>query len=269
VPVNFGDESRQYDAPDNPLISHSVAFFNGFQQGFQLYGDINEDFSYVANILGDNHLGNGADPFDSKSYGLKLDFTHKEWHASASYYDAGRTGSAQQLGMFYFGRELAAPVGLTGAPGGASRSTDIFSEWAEADLAYKRKTGYVAVAAGEGHIADDGLHNRHFHWHKVEPLWQVARKLDLVGRYSKMYVDNPALGYRFNSIETIGLDLNFDVHARDRASLGLRYRANEAVSFRLEHTLDRWRLIPTALPATLTADPDKRDYSVFSACVTF
>ena len=269
VPVAFGDEYLQYDAPDNPLVSHSVAFFSGYNGGLQLYGDITKEFSYIANVYGDDHLGNGSDAFASKAWGAKLMYDHDHFHASASYYDGGVTGVAQQLGMFYFGRELAAPVGATGAPGGASKSTQVSTDYSEADLRYSFKEGYVSGAAGLFHLTDDGVHDREFHWLKIEPYYRFSPRWNFVGRYSKIYVDNPQLGFRFNSFETIGTDLNFDVHERERTSLGVGYKVNQYMSMILEHSFDRWGLISTPLKATIAADPNNRDYSVFSVVAKF
>lgn len=270
VPIAFGDEYKQYDAPDNPLVSHSVPFFWGFDEGLQIYGDLSPDISYQFSTFLDGEIGNGADERASKAFGARIEGNHKGgWHWSASYYDNGETGAITQLPSLYFGRELAAPVGATGAAGGASRSASIRTEWWEGDFRYTFKKGYLALARGGGNLHDDNVHDREFEWFKVEPLYAVARKWDLVARYSGMNVKNAALGYRFNSFETVGTELNFDVNERQRLSVGTRYRANESVSFKLERTIEQWKLIPTALIASRIADPEHRDYTVLQAAVSF
>jgi hypothetical protein len=270
VPLAFGDEYKQYDAPDNPLVSHSVPFFWGFDEGLQLYGELSPDISYTAQLYVDGELGNGADESTGKAYGVRVEGNHgTHWHWSLSAHDNATTGAVSRLPSLYFGRELAAPVGNTGAVGGASRSLTIDSRWMEADVRYNFKRGYLAAARGYGKVEDDGVHNRAFEWFKVEPLFQVTDRFDLVARYSGMNVKGETLGYRFNSFETGGTELNFDVNERQRISVGGRYRLNDATFLKLEYTHDEWTLIPTALIASRLANPEDRDYAVLQAAVRF
>lgn len=270
VPLAFGDEYRQYDAPDNPLVSHSVPFFWGFDEGFQLYGDLSPEISYTAQMLIDGELGNGADESASKAFGARVEGNHgRHWHWSLSGHDNGTTGPVSRLPSLYFGRELAAPVGATGAPGGAARSTLIDSRWLEADVRFNFERGYISGARGTGKIEDDGVHNRAFEWFKVEPFFKIADRWDVSARYSGMNVKGERLGYRFNSFETGGTELNFDVNERHRISVGGRYHLNDAAMVKLEYTHDEWQLIPTALAASRTANPELRDYAVLQAAVKF
>lgn len=277
VPYAFGDEYLQFDAPDNPLVSHSAAFGWGFDEGIHLYGKVSPEVSYIASLRLDGSLGNGGDTSPSKARGLKLMGDHgRHWHWSGSYFDTGTSGAQE----FWFGRRFLVPVGPTGAPGGAApngTANAISAELWEGDVKYRWKAGYLALALGGGSIEDHAsfnpLHDRRFEWFKVEPLWRFADRWYAAGRYSGVNVTNPLLGYSFRNLEDDALDLNHDINEHHRLSLGVGFNSNDAVTWKLEHTINNYTLIPTRFvgppAASATASPNNRDYTVVQCAVTF
>lgn len=266
VGSRVGDEYLQFDAPLNPLVSHSAAFFWGFDEGFHIFGNITNEVSYIAQLRLDGETGNGVDDTTSKAAGIKVIGDHgRHWHRSLSYFDSGRA-PVQEL---WIGRNVVGRLGATGAPGGASSSADIDADWFEANLKYAYDRGYVSAARGEGQVNDRiPTFSRDLEWFKSEALYRLSRRWYAAARYSGINVqDNGLQGYQFRSFETDGADLNFDVNELKRVSVGLGYRANEATTFKLERTEDDIDLIP--IPLRTTAASVQRNFTVVQAVATF
>lgn len=267
VPYAFGEENLQLDAPANPLVSHSAAFMWGYDEGAQVFGRAGE-VSYTLNLNLDGEIGNGSDNFSSKARGVRVAGDHGEhWHWSASYFDAGRASASE----FWIGALPIVPVGAftgTGAPGGASPSGSVRSRFAEGALRYAWAHGYLAIAAGRGEVDDvSPVHDRELDWFRVEPVWRFRRRWYAAGRYSELRVDGRQLGYNLRTFENDGADLGADVHALQRLSLGLGYRASERLTYKLERTMDDVDLIPT--PLARAAGPGDRNYTVLQAAAEF
>jgi hypothetical protein len=267
MPYALGDEAAQFDAPDNPLVSHSAAFFWGYDEGAQLFGTLGGGISYTLTLNADGQVGNGSDDTDSKARGLKVAGDHGHWHWSGSVMNTGDNRIAE----LWMGAQPVTPVGLfsaTGAPGGSSPSRTVSSEWAEADGRYEFKHGHIAAAYGRGHVEDESLpQGRSFGWAKVEPMWWFSSHWYVAARWSELHVRDPLLGYALRPFESGSGDLAFDVNELERTSIGVGYRGGERLVYKLEHTGDRFTLIPGALPHT--PGPERRDYTVLQAAAEF
>lgn len=264
----FGDEYAQFDAPANPLVSHSAAFFWGYDEGFQLFGDLGHGLSYALTLNMDGELGNGSDETASKARGIRIAGEHgAHWHWSASHFN-GSTAATQELWMGAQPITRVGAFGGTGAPGGTTSSARVGSEWNELDARYEGRRGRIAIAAGRGEVHDESpLHDREFEWYKVEPVYWFRPRWYAAGRWSEIRVRNPAQGYSLRPFESGTLDLGFDVNSLERLTLGLGYRAGERLTYKLERTMDDFTLIPTAL--LRSPGPDQRNYTVLQAAAEF
>lgn len=268
LPYAFGDEYVQFDAPANPLVSHSAAFFWGYDEGAQLFGSLGGGFSYALTFNMDGEIGNGSDATASKARGIRLSGDHgAHWHWSASHFN----GSNARVQEMWMGAQPITPVGLfssTGAPGGSSPSQTVGSDWTEVDARYEARRGRIAVAAGRGSVNDlSPLHDRAFAWFKVEPVYWFRQRWYAAARWSCLRVRDGSQGYAIRPFESGNLDLGFDVNELERLSLGLGYRAGERLTYKLEHTIDNFSLIPAALPRA--RGPDQRNYTVLQAAAEF
>lgn len=276
MPYAFGDEYLQFDAPDNPLVSHSVAFGWGYDEGLALFGKLTDEISYIGTLYVDSSLGNGADDSISKGKGLKLMGDHGPWHWSTSYFDAGESTQHE----FWLGRRPIDPVGATGSPGRASPSTSVGAAFYEGDLAYRWSQGYLALAMGGG-MQDDRseLHDRTFDWYKVESVHHFRPNWYVAGRYSGIGVEDPTQGYQFrnfedDSAESAGVTLNADINSLQKASVGLGYELSEWTTIKLEHSVSDYQLIPNPITnppgaAGSTTSPEKRSYTVLQAVAKY
>lgn len=272
MPYAFGDEYLQFDAPDNPLVSHSAAFAWGYDEGMALFGNLTDEISYIGTLYVDSSLANGADDSISKGKGLKLMGDHGNWHWSTSYFDAGESTQHE----FWLGRRPIDPVGVTGAPGRASPSTGVGAAFYEGDLAYRWTHGYLAVALGGG-MQDDRseLHDRTLDWFKVESVHHFRPQWYVAARLSGIAVEDPTQGYNFRNFEDDAFaDLNADVNSLQKLSLGLGYEVSEWTTIKFEHSNNDYELIPTPIrnppgaPGS-TGSPDKRSYYVLQAVARY
>ena len=266
LPYMLGDEFAEFDAPSNPLVSHSAAFFWGYDEGAQLFGDLGGGISYTLTFNMDGEIGNGADNTASKARGLRLAGDRGPWHWSASYFN-GSNAAVEELWIGSQPMTRVGAFGGTGAPGGASPSATITSEWGELDARYDARHGRISAAVGRGHVEDaSSLHDRSFEWFKLEPVYWLSSRWYAAGRYSRLRVLD-GLGYSIRPFESGTGDLGFDVGSLTRLTLGVGYRAGERLTYKLEHTFDDFDLIAAALPRSPGAN--RRDYTVLQAAAEF
>ena len=111
------------------------------------------------------------------------------------------------------------------------------------------------------------LHDRELEWFKVEPVYWFRPRWYAAGRYSELRVRDGNQGYSIRPFESGNLDLGFDVNELERLTLGIGFRAGERLTYKLEHTMDDFTLIPTAL--LRVPGPDQRNYTVLQAAAEF
>lgn len=236
--IPFGEEYQVRGPVDNPLVSHSVADPWGYDEGVEIYGELDR-FNYVLAV---QNGGNPAlhDYNADKSIALRIGYDATRWlQMSAS---AMRTGDLNVkndvFSALWFGN------GFFRALGAPATTTTFSADLAELDAAARWKGGTLKADAGWLKFDDNdstGSNARRGRYYSLEGTQEVANGVFAAARLSEVRVARgyPLVGwgnfgtYLFSSLPTTYLR---------RLSLGLGYRLSRPVVLKFEYAFERGRL---------------------------
>jgi FtsZ-binding cell division protein ZapB len=228
----FGEEYQNRFAIDNALISHSLSDLWGLNAGLELYGSCNP-LSYVVAVQ-DGGISTLTDYTGDKSVAGRIGYDPASWlHFSVSGMRTGHLSVANDMiSGEWFGGGFFSPL---------TTSATIFQvNMAEADAQAKWKSGYVRLAGGYAGSDDNhpaGGDHRDIYYYYGEVLQHLAPKFYAAARWSQIRVP---LGYPImaDSTDFPGLSTS-DIW---RMSLGLGYRFNDHLLFKVEYSFEQGRL---------------------------
>ena len=236
--IPFGEEYQVRGPVDNPLISHSVADAWGFDEGVEIYGELDR-FTYVLAVQ------NGGNPalrdFNAdKSVAARVGYDPARWlHLSAS---GMRTGDLDVkndvFSALWFGN------GFFKALGAPATTTTFSADLAELDAAARWKGGALKAAAGWVKFDDNDTarsNARRLRYSSLEGVQELADGFFAAARWSEVRAPRgyPLVGWG---------DFATFVFARppttrlERLSLGLGYRLSRPVVLKFEYALESGRL---------------------------
>ena len=228
--IPFGEEYMYRFAMENPLISHSLSDFWGYDQGVELYGKFG-NFSYVAGVLDG---GNDVNNFDGSVAGRISYDPNAHWHFSISGMQTGEL-SVQQDGIsaLWFGNAWFRSIG-------SSAATHFHADVVEGDVTARWKSGHVSGFGGYARyddndpVADNG---RDLFYYSVEVVQNLPAKFYAATRFSQILAPN---GYPIAGFGDYG-DYFFGNLTTDlwRLSFGLGYRFSDHFNLKLEYALER------------------------------
>jgi hypothetical protein len=228
--IPFGEEYQDRFAMENPLISHSLTDFWGYDQGLEFYGRFGK-FSYVAAVLDGG--GNTVEDFDG-SVAARISYDpNPHWHFSLS---GMRTGDldVQQDGysaLWFAGawfRSIGSPA-----------TTKFHANLVEGDATARWNSGHISAFGGYARYDDnDPMANngRNIFFYSVEAVQDLPGKFYTAARFSQIFVDKgyPIMGFG-----------NFsDYYENDltgwlwRLSLGLGYRFSDHLTVKVEYAFE-------------------------------
>jgi hypothetical protein len=236
----YGEEYSVRNPIDNPLISHSLADFWGYDSGIELYGS-RGPLSYAIAVQ-DGGVSVTRDFTTDKLVAGRVSYQPKNWlRASVS---AMRTGnlSAQNdsVSSMWFGNGFFRSLGTPSA------TTRYHADMAEADLQFLWSRGHLKLSGGGIRYDDNDRsadNQRDIYYYSAEGMLRFAGNFYGAARFSQIFahdgfpiVGNGTWGEYFYSKLTDDLW---------RLSLGLGYTPNPNLVFKVEYTFERGTTIGT------------------------
>lgn len=213
----YGEEYLFQDAIDNPLISLSVSWPYGWDEGILFYGTAH-NVGWVLSLT-DGHDDRSTDDHPSLAYNGKIygDLA-PNLYGSLSYMHNGRTSESA---MEFAGTHLTSPAGTT--------AQTESSMW-EANLKYSIPSSWhLWVNYGSVQAKDKAnpTANRNFSYYTVEPLYHLNDNLFLVARYSAIGTFKSDKGYNFDGKPYAkGDQYGYNTSSLSRSSLGIGHKLN-------------------------------------------
>lgn len=244
VDIPFGNDYLSQDVIDNPLITFSVAYPYGHDEGLVLYGKV-KGVNWLFSVL-DGQLTQAFDDQPDKFVSLKVNGTladRFDW--SASVFRNGKTSRS----AWQYGGTFLEPVGARGltSSAGVSPSSVVDAASYELNARYRLGTaGSIDAQVGQTWINDEvSEFDRHITYVKVEPRWNVSRKWYVAGRFSTIGTFDATKGYSFEGKPFAGgsSSYGFDTKAVYRWALGLGYWPNPRTVLKLETSFDDYHVI--------------------------
>ena len=270
IDLPFGEEYLRQDAIDNPLITNSVIYPYGWDEGLLLYGDFH-DLGWVLAIT-DGTLERSMEENSDKAINFKIDGNFAEsLYLSFSAMDNGDTS----VSALQFGGSFLQPVGGFGHQSGVgnSSSTEIDASLSELDVRYDFRLssyeGYVALSLGAARQKDDdSFFDRDFRWFSIEPYLSLSSQWYAVLRYSEIGTYDDDEGYHFDGKTFAGGNVAFgyDVRRLKRIGLGVGWTPNPHVRGKLEIGKDIFDVIT---PSSLATNNGDRHFVGFEIAVAF
>ena len=246
IDMPFGEEYLWQDASDNPLISFSVAYPYGWDEGVLLYGKAH-GVGWIA-AMTDGSDARSVEDHASKAFNAKLyGNLFEPLYVSASFMKNGKAGkSAIEFGGSHF-----QPVGASHASSaGTSPNNLVDAILYQVDAKYGfgkfGMKGHIALFYGKAFQDDsDPLFDRDFRWFSIEPLYNMARNVYAVMRYSEIGTYDSEKGYHFDGKTTAGGNsaFGYDTKRFRRLSLGLGWKPNPRVKLKVEVGRDWFEVI--------------------------
>jgi hypothetical protein len=229
----FGEEYLARFAIDNPLISHSLSDIWGLSPGIEAYGSAGK-FSYVLAVQ-DGGPSTLHDFTADKSIAARIGYDPASWlHFGVS---AMRTGDLSvendTVSAIWFGGGFFHSIGST--------NTSLFhANLVEGDVKFRWKGGWLKTAGGYAAYGDNdpsANNHRDIYYYYAEWVQPVVKKLYGAARWSQIVASGgyPITG---NSSFFPGLPTK-DIW---RLSLGLGYRFNDHLLWKLEYSVEQGRL---------------------------
>jgi FtsZ-binding cell division protein ZapB len=232
--IPFGEEYQDRFAIDNALIYHSLSDVWGLAPGLELYGSFTP-LSYVVAVQ--NGGISTLNSFEGdKMVAGRLGYDPAPWlHVSASGLRTGHLSVADDfVSAVWFGGGFFSSLGKPA-------TTTIFqANMAEMDAQAKWKGGYIRLAGGYADYDDNNtsaVDHRDIYYYYAEALQHLAPKFYGAVRWSQILAHGgyPILG---DSTAFPG----FSTSDLWRLSLGLGYRFNEHLVFKIEYAFEQGRL---------------------------
>jgi len=239
--IPFGEEYLWQDAIDNPLITPSVAWPYGWDEGVLLYGHLG-GLGWVASVSdGDDDRTN--DESLSKTVNLKIYGNPlNSLYLSASYMkNDSATESAMELAGSHF-----VPVTTTTLP----IETDLV------DVSFKYEPSPVFRlwgSVGQAQITDNNpTDNRKINYYFIEPKYHFTNEFFGVARYSAIGTFSNTQGYYFDGKPYSDGKTAYGKEAKSlsRSSIGLGYWLNPKTVLKTEVSSDNFALIDGSTLAT-------------------
>jgi hypothetical protein len=230
----YGEEYQVRYAIDNPLISHSLADFWGYDNGIELYGS--QGSVQYAVAVQNGGVSSLHDFTSDKLVSARLAYEPAKWlRLSAS---AIRTGdlSAKNdpLSSLWFGNAFFRSLGSP------ATTTRYHASMAEGDVQFVLARGHLKFAGGAIRYDDNDWtrdNGRDVYYYSAEGMLRFTKQFYGAARFSQIFADNgfPVVGNGtwgeyFYSKLTDNLW---------RLSLGLGYTPNPNLVFKVEYTLER------------------------------
>jgi hypothetical protein len=235
--VPFGEEYLERNAIDDPLVSHSLADFWGWDEGVELYGSLDK-FCYVLAVQNGGNPDT-ADFTSDKSVAARLSYDPLEWlHLSVS---GMRTGdiSPQNDGLsaLWFGNGWFRSIG-------SSSTTAFHANLIEGDVAFNLPRGHVKTFGGYIRYDDNdplGRNGRDIYFYSIEGQYDVTKKFYAAGRFSQILAPKgyPITGNGMMSDYFFNYSPGALTDNLWRLSLGLGYRWNRHLLVKAEYSLER------------------------------
>ena len=266
VDIPFGEEYLWQDAIDNPLISNSVAYPYGVDEGVVAYGTL-RGVGWVTAItdgsIGRSSEENGDKAFNLKVYGTPFD----PLYLSGSFMRNGATGRSG----FQFAGSFIRPVGNGYASTlGISPSAQVNANLYELNAKYSfGERAYLATSFGTASVDDrDSVYDRDFMWFSVEPHYRITPGVYAVLRYSEVGTYDSDAGYHFDGKTTAGgkQAFGYDINRLQRISVGIGWKPNPRVLLKGEIGND-WFDVVNGSP--FTPQDDDRLLSGFELVLGF
>ncbi len=269
IDLPFGEEYLWQDAIDNPLITNSVVYPYGWDEGLLLYGAISS-VNWVVAITDGTDERSEEDESD-KAINLKIyGNPFKNIYLSASWMKNGDAAkSAVEFGGSHF-----QPVGAShDSAVGDSPSTVVdgmlYELYGKYSFNLLDRKAYIALSAGGASQEDEAsAYDRSWRWFSIEPLYNVTNTLYTVLRYSQIGTYDDQEGYHFDGKIFAGGNsaFGYDTEKFSRLGLGIGYLPNPRTRIKLEYAKDHFELIDASLIQT---NNDDRDFLGVEIAVRF
>jgi hypothetical protein len=254
IDIPFGEEYLWHDASDNPMITQSVAYPYGFDEGILGYGTV-KDVGWVLSVTDGNDARSTEDG-DSKAFNAKLSKNLSErLYVSLSGMLHGLSGRS----AFEFAGSHLEPVGVGGtSTAGSSGSPRIKANLYEVNATYSvPRRGHLTLSFGQSHLSDDAVgFDRDLSWGMVEGKLHFTDSTYCIARVSEIGTYSSSEGYHFDGkiIANGNAEFGYDTKRLQRLALGFGYKPNPMTVIKLEVGRDRfWTIDASPL------DPSGRD----------
>jgi hypothetical protein len=269
--VPFGEDYLTQHVMDNPLITLSAPFPYGQDEGVLVYSH-NPNFNWIASVMKGND-DRVTDDTNSKSVSLKLYGNPAPYlYLSGSFMRNGQSGNSA---LEFDGSHLD-PVGQGGLDSslGASQSKAVNAYSYEADAKYILGFDrYVKLQYGYTQVDDkEAAFSRGIHYFQIEPKWNFGPRFKnrwyVVGRFSAIGTFNDGKGYSFDGepFADGNTAFGFDTKILYRYAVGLGFMPNPSLLFKLEYSIDDFRLIRSS---DKEGGSDGRDFVGLETAVKF
>ena len=269
VDIPFGREYLWQDSIDDPLITRSVNWANGFDEGLVLYGKWG-GLGWIASVM-DGRSTRSIEDNDDKSISLK--FFGQPVDAldlSASFF---RSGSTERSALGFAGATFE-PVGrgdgVATSALGTSPSTEVEAYAYSLDAEYRwENRGHLRLTFGQGFLEDNNsVFDPDWLFFTVEPLIQLNDSWYLVTRFSGIgtFENNKGYHFRGRPFANGTADFGDDAKSLLRFAVGLGYRPNPRTLVKLEYSRDDFEVIDSS---TLNDSDEDRDLFGIQVAVRF
>lgn len=236
--IPFGEEYLVRNPVDDPLITHSVGDFWGLDQGVELYGRLGRTQYVVA--VQNGGISEPRDFNSDKSVSARLAFSPAPW--SRLSVSAMRTGQLDAGADFL--SQLWVGNGFFRSIGAPATTTTFQAELYEVDAQAFWTGGSLRAAGGAARYADNdtaGDNSRRLRYGYVEAVQTIVPKLYGAVRLSELRASSgyPLVGLgNFNTFFFAGPPTT----RLWRLSLGLGYRFNASLLWKIEYAIEQGEL---------------------------
>jgi hypothetical protein len=230
----FGEEYQVRYPIEDPLISHSLAEFWGYDTGLELYGSHGPVQYAVAVQNGD--ISSTRDFTKDKTVAVRINYQPAKWfRVSGSAMRTGNLSDADDpVSSMWFGN------GFFRSLGNPATTTHYHADAAEGDLQFLFSRGNVKLAGGAIRYNDNDSsanNGRDVYYYSAEGMFSFTRKFYGAARYSQILADKG-----FPIVGNGEWSKYFYEYLTDnlwRLSIGLGYTPNPNLVFKIEYTLER------------------------------
>ena len=258
--IPFGEEYLWQDSIDNPLITNSVAYPYGWDEGVLLYGDVGS-FGWIG-AISDGTDARSIEENSDKAYNFKIfsNPTEQLYLSASLMLNGGNTKSAFEFGGSHFQPVGASHFSSLGKSASREVDSSLFQLDARHNFRLGTREGYLAAFFGVAEQDDvQREFDRELRWFSIEPYLQLSPNWYTVLRYSEIGTYDSQEGYHFDGKVLAGGNsaFGYDTKRFQRLGVGLGWTPNPRVRGKLEIGKDRFELIDAT---TLPVDSDSRSF---------